>query len=435
MDIMRRRLWSAVVLTALAVCLSGCGAREQQKGTTVEKSRADAIIQNARINNEEQQKAFLEEHAGVVLTERCLYEYDAVDDVIVQMDYEGNELNRFPINEEENCEILLCGSDKRLILSKYVKDDTLTLYSVPVLQTEDGETVRWEQEEKITSCYEEFLGPEVVLYEPFLLYKEDSNTLVRLDMETGERKNFTFPLTDLAVYRLAYIDDYLYLVNKKDNDVDMDSGKNSTVYRINIAEGTAEKLYECEKQDEQPYNLFVNGQFLYMLVDNGHVMDRIECFDMEQKKTVGQLSVREIECLIKEEVMTGSVEECWEFDLDGISIYAGRFYIMASTSWLKEKGVSRETAIPRTALLSCSAKEMTDLKYEQDLTEWFKKQGCDKTVLGLGIAGDEDNYYFQYELYEGEKTNISHLMRYHLDTKQIEEVDEKELIRKLLCCE
>ena len=432
-----RRLWSAVVLTALAVCLSGCGVREQQKDTTEEKSKADAVIQNAGMNSEKQKRAFLEENAGLVMTERCLYEDDAVDDLIIQMDYEGNERNRFPINEEENAEYLVCGSDKRLILSTYVDDDTLTLYNVPVLQTDDGETVRWEQKEKIAPCYGDTIGcaAEVVLCEPYLFYKEDSNKLVRLDMETGDRKNFTFPLTDIELYHFAYADEYLYLFNLKDDDVDMDSGENSAVYRINIAEGTSEKLYECEKPDEDPYNLFVDGQFLYILFDDENARDdRIECFDPEQKKTVGQLSVREIERLIKEEVMSGSVEECWEFALDGISIYAGRFYIMARTSWLKEKG-GNEVPIPKTVLLSCSAKDMTDLKYEQDLAKWFQKQACDKTVLGLGMDGDEDNYYFLYDSYESEKPNITHLMRYHLNTKQIEEVDEKEPIWKLLCGE
>lgn len=428
---MKRRLRSVVLLTSLAVCLSGCGGRGLQKDTTGEKSKADTVIQNAGINNEEKRKAFLEENADVVLTDRCLYIDDSVDDVIIQMDYEGNELDRFPRNEEENAEVLLCGSDKRLILSKYASDDTETLYSVPVLQTDDGETVRWEQEEKIAPCYPCYHDDaEAVLCEPYLFYEEDCNTLVRLNMETGERKNFTFPLAELDLFDC--MDGYLYLFNERDDDVDLDSEENSAVYRINVAEGTSEKLYECGKQGEYPHDLFVDGQFLYILFYNGYVADRIECFDLKQKKTVGQLPGGEIERLIKEEVMSGSVEECWEFALDGLSVYGGRFYIMARTSWLTEKGGDGEAAIPGTVLLSCADKDMTDLKYEQDLAEWFQKRDCDETASGLGMDGEEDSYYFLYESYEREKPNITHLMRYHLDTKQIEEVDEKELLRKVL---
>lgn len=426
---MKRRLRSVVLLISLAVCLSGCGGRGLQKDTTGEKSKADTVIQNAGINNEEKRKAFLEENANVVLTDRCLYIDASSDDVIIQMDYEGNELNRFPINEEENAEVLVCGSDKRLILGKNAEDEddeTMTLCSVPVLQTDDGETVRWEQEEEVGPCKDEV----AVLCEPYLFYQEARNTLVRLNMETGERKNFTFPLAELDLF--ACMDGYMYLFNGRDVDVDMDSGENSALYRINVAEGTSEKLYEREKQGEYPHDLFVDGQFLYILFGDEYVVDRIECFDLEQKKTAGQLSVGEIERLIKEEVMSGSVEECWEFSLDGLSVYKGRLYIMARTSWLTEKGGDGEAAIPRTVLLSCAHKDMTDLKYEQDLAEWFQKQGCDKTVSGLGMDGDEDSYYFLYDSYESEKPVIIHLMRYHLDTKQVEEVDEKELLHKVL---
>lgn len=436
---MRRKIWITVMMTALVLGLAGCGAREQQKDTAEKKNKADAVIQDAGTTSEEQQKVFLKAHTDAVLTKHCLYtDYNDDDckDVIVQMDYEGNELKRFPINEEEIDEELLCGSDKRLILSRNADvdedDETRVLYSVPIVQTEDGETVQWEQEEKITSYYDEFLKfPNAVLCDPYLLYKEDRNTLVRLDMETGERKNFTFPLTDLRLYHFGYIDDDLYLVTK--NDDDMDSGKNSAVYRLNIAEGTSEKLYECEKQDEYPYDLFVDGQFIYMLftetLRSGVLEDWIECFDLEQQKTVGQLSFEEIKRLIQDEVMAGSVEEVWEFALDGLSLYGGRLYIMARTSWLTEKGGDGEAAIPRTVLLSCSAKDMTDLKYEQDLAEWFQEQGCDKFVSGIGTGGYKDIYYFIYE----DENHITHMMRYYLDTKQIEEVDKKELIRQVYC--
>lgn len=440
---MRGKLRIVVVVTALVLGLAGCGAREQQKDTAEGQSKADAVIQNVELSSEEGKKAFLKAHTESVLTEHCLYtEYDDDgNDVIIQMDYEGNEQNRFPINEEENCETLVCGSDKRLILSKYVGDEEdieiTDLYSVPVVQTEEGETVQWEQEEKIGSCYDGLLEfSKAVLCEPYLLYiecyKENHNTLVRLDLETGEQKKFTFPLADLDLYYPAYIEDYLYLVNTKDIDFDKGSENNAAVYRIDIAQGSLEKLYESEKQEEDPCILFVDGQFLYQVIENDAVEDRIECFDLKQKKTVGQLSVEEIKRLIREEVMSGSVEECWEFILDGLSVYAGRLYIMPKTSWLTEKGGDGEAAIPETVLLSCSAKDMTDLKYEQDFEEWLQKQDCDKMMLGLGTAGKEDGYYFVYDSYDEvhEQRNY-YLMRYHLDTKQIEEVDKKELIWQL----
>lgn len=67
--------------------------------------------------------------------------------------------------------------------------------------------------------------------------------------------------------------------------------------------------------------------------------DKIECFDLEQKKTLGQLSVREIERFVKQEVWSGSVEEDGDGDIDVRTVH-------------------------RTVLLSCSDKDMADLDNE-----------------------------------------------------------------------
>ena len=92
---MRRKLWITGIMTMLAVCLAGCGVRETQQDMAEEKNKADAVIQNAGMNSEEQQKAILKEdiQRGMILTEHCLYVQDD-DAVIVQMDHEGNERNR-----------------------------------------------------------------------------------------------------------------------------------------------------------------------------------------------------------------------------------------------------------------------------------------------------------------------------------------------------
>lgn len=83
--------------------------------------------------------------------------------------------------------------EKNIIFSKYAEDGFLNLYSVSVLQTDDGETVPWEKAERIGSCYEEeIVGyAQAALCEPYLIYREDAHTLVRLDMETGDRKTYT----------------------------------------------------------------------------------------------------------------------------------------------------------------------------------------------------------------------------------------------------
>lgn len=437
---MRRKWCRVVMIAALAVCLAGCGAREQQKDSA-EKNQVDAVVRNAGMTSEEQQRLRLKAdiEPEVILTEHCLYtvsddEEDLDSAVIVQKDHQGNELKRIPLKGVSESDLLdlLCGSDKHIIFSKYAEDGFLNLYSVPVLQTDDGETVPWEKAERIGSCYEEeIVGyAQAALCEPYLIYREDAHTLVRLDMETGDRKTYAIPLTIIELYNFANIDGYLYLVSARDEDSDSDSAINFCIHRINFNDGTSEKLYESERQ-EYPHSLYIDGKFLYMwftdMSNNGSVPARMECFDLEQKKIAGQLFAREIEDFMREKVMAGSVEECWEhYEGDCFFVYAGRLYMMENTSWLTEKGGDGEVAIPRTVLLSCSANDLTDLKSEQDLAVWFQKQKCDKSAVGLGGYGDV--YYFIYDSYEDQQPPKTHLMRYYLDTKQIEEVDHKELI-------
>lgn len=402
---MRGKLQSAVILAAVALCLAGCGDRSDQ---------AESVITSS-IGISKEQKAVLKAgiEPGAVLTEHCLYNDDGVD--VTQMDHAGNKLNHVVLKDEETFDSLLCGSDKRIIYARNVgfgqENIDKDLYSVPVLQTDTGETVQWDQAEQIASCqYDMVDNAKIYLQEPYLIYGADDHTLVRLDLETGTEETLEFPVERVTGYNFAYMDGCLYLV-------DEDSG---VVYRIHISEWKLETLYDCENPKEQIAAIWVDGQCLYMEIgtdEDGFVSDRLECFDMEQKKTVDQLSVQEVKHYLEKEKIYTDVREDYVF-FEGLSVYAGKVYITVVVWPQSQERMGEEIMV----LLSCTGNDMSNLENEREVTKWCyeRREYIDWSTLD----GYGDLYYFEYADQEVE----SHLMCYHLDTKKLEEVGHNELI-------
>ncbi|MDE6566969.1 MAG: hypothetical protein K2K70_04445 [Lachnospiraceae bacterium] len=421
---MRGKLRIAVVVTALALGLAGCGVKEQQKDTAEDKSKADAVIQHAGNTSEERQMLTLKEdiEPGAVLTEYCLYKEED-DAVIVQSDHAGNELSRVTLEDDDTFDGLLCGSDKRIIYARERADSELLnidrdLYSAPVLQTENGETVRWDQAEKIAT-YRYELGEESNVYylqEPYLIYCADDHTMVRHNLETGDEENMELSPEHMAEFDIASLDGYLYL-----EEDDYDYEEKIGLYRIDIAKWTIEKVIELENQEEEIGQIWIEGPLLYMEIgrdEDGFVLDRLECFDLDQKKTVGQLSTQEIISFLEKEKLCTDVVES-DVDCDGLSVYAGKVYITLSVYGQLEEEVNDGV---RVVLLRCSENDLSNLENEQEMTEWYYEN---KNYSAFSVLdGYGDLYYFDY----ADKDMDGHLMRYHLDTKKMEEVGHDELI-------
>lgn len=409
-----RGLAAGLVMTVLAACLAGCGAkssgedRERLPKKTMEHSvrmdeDAHRDVLKARIEYIER------DGDGVVLTEHCLYE-EAGEGLVVQRDHQGKELSRHRLDSKGDGFALYCGSEKRIIYENGVRN----LYSVPVSQTEGGETVFWEQSEKVAAYQGEFTY--VCLCEPYLIYGEDDNTLVRLDLDTGDRKTMEFPLSNATIKRFSAGEEWLYLT-------DVGSG---IVYRLHPGEWKVEKLYEGRDPGEMIECITVDGSFLFLEFFSEDDYDRIECFDMEQQKTVGKLSAAEVRPLLQAEGLwkdtaiesiirsDGSSVYRDEINFVGLSVYHGRVYFLLD---FREKlGI----------LFSCQENDLSDLQMEEEFMDWMEQADFDQSENSPrgGLGGYGDLYYVHY--YDSQIKE--HLVRYHLDTKQWEEVGENELI-------
>lgn len=393
-------LAAGLAMTVLAACLAGCGAKGS--GEDQERLPEKTMEHSVRMDEDAQRdvlKARIEyierDGDGVVLTEHCLYE-EAKEGLVVQRNHQGKELSRHRLDSKGAGFVLYCGSEKRIIYENGVRD----LYSAPVSQTDDGETVSWEQSEKVAAYQGECTY--VCLCEPYLIYGEDDNTLVRLDLDTGERKTMEFPLSNSTIERFSAGEEWLYLTERE----------SGSVYRIHPKEWNYEKLYECEDPGERIELITVDGSFLFLELFSDY---RIECFDMEQQKTVGKLSVAEVKQFLQAEELWKDTEKKKLISFDGVSVYHGRVYFILDF-WEKEAVV----------FLSCQEKDLSDLQMEKEFMDWTEQADFDQSENSVrsGLGGYGDLYYVHY--YDSQIKE--HLVRYHLDTKQWEEVGENELI-------
>lgn len=422
---MRRKWCSVVMIAALAVCLAGCGAREQQRDSAEEKNQVDAVVRNAGMTSEEQQRLELKAdiEPGVVLTEHCLYYFD--DENIIQTDHAGNELSRVPLEDDETFAGLLCGSGQRIVYAReYTSDydvEQIDLYQVPVLQTDDGESVNWDQKQKLVSCrYDPVLYPDVFLQEPYLVYRLDDYTIVRHHLETGDEEKMDLSMDQLAVENNADFDGCLYFRGIPTEDKWEDMG---ALYRLDIANWKLEKLYEMEDREEYISHIWIEGSFAYMNIskdEDGYVFSRLECFDLEQKKRVGQLSAQDIFGFLEQEKICTWAQDA-EIDCSGLSVYAGKAYLTVSGyDYDVESGKEKS----RDILLCCTEKNLSNLENEREMTDWYdthsKDEGHCNTLDGYG-----EFYYF--EVIDEEEDEFQR-MCYHLDTKQMEELGHNELI-------
>ncbi len=397
-----RRLAAGLAMTVLAACLAGCGAKGS--GEDRERLPKKTMEHSVRMDEDAQRdvlKARIEyierDGFGVVLTEHCLYE-EAEEGLVVQRDHQGKELSRHRLDSKGSGFTLYCGSEKRII---YVNGGDL--YSVPVSQTDVGETVFWEQSEKVVTYQGE--STDVCLCEPYLIYSENDNTLVRLDLDTGDRKMMEFSLLNSTIERFSAGEEWLYLTE----------WKSGIVYRIHPREWEFEKLYECSDPGEGIELITVDGSFLILELFSDH---KIECFDMEQQKTVGKLSVAEVKQFLQAEGMWKEREKKKLISFNGVSVYHGRVYFILDfgETWKKEEVV----------FLSCQEKDLSDLQIEKEFMDWTEQADFDQSENSIrsGLGGYGDLYYVHY--YDSQIKE--HLVRYHLDTKQWEEVGENELI-------
>lgn len=394
-------LAAVLAVTVLALCLSGCGAegsgedQERLPKKTVE--RPDRMDEDAQRDVLKARIEYVERDGdGVVLTEHCLYE-EAGEGLVVQRDHQGKELSRYRLDSRGDGFSLYCGSEKRIIYENGVRD----LYSVPVSQTDDGETVLWDQSEQVASYQGGYTY--VYLCEPYLIYGEDGNTLVRLDLDTGDRETMEFPLDQSTIERFSAREEWLYLTDVR-----------GIVYRIHPKEWKLEKLYECKDPEGFAGLSAVDGSLLFLEFLSGNDYARIECFDIGQQKTAGKLSEAEVKPFLQAGGLWKDTEKMKPFRFDGISVYHGRVYFLLDF-WENEKGV----------MLSCQESDLSDLQMEKGFADWMGQADLDQPELCMGgLGGYGDLYYFHYY----DSRIKQHLVRYHLDTGHWEEVGENELI-------
>lgn len=225
-------------------------------------------------------------------------------------------------------------------------------------------------------------------------------------------------LEHMAEFDIASLDGCLYLKDIRD---DYDYEGEIGLYRIDIAKWTLEKLIELENREEEIGWIWIEGSHLYMEIgrdEDGFVLDRLECFDLEQKKTVGQLSIQEIiSFLEKEKLCTEAVES--EVNCSGLSVYAGKVYITLSVYGQLDEEMNDGA---RVVLLRCTDNDLSNLENVPEMTEWYYENRNNSQFSVLDGYGDL--YYFDY----ADKDMKAYLMRYHLDTKKMEEVGHDELI-------
>lgn len=444
---MRRKWLAGILFAVLMLCLSGCGVNEKTDKKTEKKIRQKSV------NEEEFLRAYMQ--PGGVLTSNCIYVRDETGEYIVQWSHEGKELSReeFECDEYDMGYGLEAGSDRRLILSQYQNKkgvgEQQVLYNVPIRQTDNGETVQWNQKEEVAVAE---ITERVVLCEPYLIYMEcieEKYTLIRLDLETKEKKKLDFlGLEDVDFYPAAVADGLLYLFDRE-----AVTGRGGIVYRIHIDDWTSEKVYEGTGSMEEIYGLSIDGDYLWMSIDTYEDGDgdgvsiysycRIECYDMKQKKTVAVLSGKELMQVLEKENVWGSNMTCMDIDAVDVYAYAGRLLVTVEIEIAIKNTDGSRIMETKQIMLSCPQEDIKKLTYEREVIEWCcnhtyqNKFEHEDTQNNAGVeyesnifAGFGDNVYLAYTDKDDKKV---HLIRYNVETKKRVEVQEKELVWQAFC--
>lgn len=438
-----KRIVLIAAMAALALSLCACGTKEKKKIGKKDAGKTEAE------QKEQRRREFFKRNMDGVLTEKCIYE-ETEEGEILQKDLQGKELDRHKVPWEEVDWTLEAGSDKRLLYSSDEgRDDGKTvLYHCPIKQTESGEAVLWEQEKKLALVEWGNDGTVLWLEEPYLIY-HDGKTLVRLDLETEEKRTLDFHENIISSENtLSYSGEkgvvFFHADGLEDDygeEEDRDEGDHDSLYRIDIGKWEAEKILSNQNGRYDIVLDKVSKETLlleYWMEEK--YFESVAQFDMVQKKVLGEIPKKRIEKFLDQKKIYGLKDnrDLWVFQAYE---YGGRIYLVCSLQYDTVK--SSDSAVPydlREVLLSCPKEDLSALSYEKDISEWWyenteKEEAEDEYYdafihhLGGFVAIFENELYVSYR---DPEDHGEHLMMYDLDTKKMQEVGEKELAYQAL---
>lgn len=462
------RIVMGAALAAMALCLSACGAEGPRNEKAVSKSvgekgksKDDGAGKKDRRREEFFRKFRIADdmvYGSCVVTKNCIYEepddsmYDEGEE-IVQKTRQGKELSRHKL-EILDSEDLVEGSEKRLLIATdevEVKNDEESngfyIYQVPIRQTGTKETPLWEKKERVA----EFDGESenIYLHEPYLIYC-DGNKVVRMDLESGEKKT-------LEIEKNVYDLDSLAVMSEEGNlflnAVNYDNHALDGIYRIDLEGWQAEKIYSDQDTADTYYLTSVEDGMLYLLYLDSNIGDsrKLVCYD-SRKKEAYSLAAAEIEKFLDQEQLYGGkeYENHRELKIAGIYPYADRVYVDChlllgdAEDGEGSGGGGTDKAVPLSEpdnqiqrLVSFPKGEPSRLRYEKEMMDsWHDHvaglQGDDgeKVMYSDGIfAAFENELYFSCK---GEKKGRAHISVYDLESGEMRELGEGELAYQVL---
>lgn len=439
-------LFAAAAVLVLNLC--ACGAKD-------EKDVKKEAGKKAEEQKAERRREFLKHSFAGALTEKCMYEATEEGEIL-QKDLQGKELDRHKVPLERGWRVIVEAATRNwLLYSIDILDDggRDILYRCPIKQTKAGETVLWEQAEKLARVRwaTDGSGSCLWLQEPYLVY-HNFDQLVRLNLETGEKKTLDFQeeiWCEPSIIGNAE-EGYLYLHAdglKEGPREDRDEGEHDSLYRIDIEQWKAEKVYSNEDGNYRFACHTMSGKNVLLTigaadyVDQYHYFERMEYYDTAQKKALGTLSRKEIGKFLDQKKLFGVKQDSRDLWITMAFGHRGRIYFACRMCYDAEE--ERDRTKPddvRDVLLSCPEGDLSALSYEEDISEWWygntekqmaENESSNAHVIHLGgfVAAFENELYVSYR---DPKKHGEHLMLYDLDTGKMREVGRKELAYQVM---
>lgn len=440
-----RKIILAAVMVAVTACLGACGAKDDRKETGKE------VANSAERQKEDRRREFLNRNTDCVITEKSIYESTDAGEIL-QKDHRGKAVDRYKVEMKKDRDMVLAAaSEKRLLYAVDEEDDDalLTLYHCPVEQTKSGEKVLWNQGKELARVeFDISWVPILQLEEPYLVYY-DGKALVRLNLDTEEKKTFDFEDDGNMESSLMAGSEkgclYFHADNLPESEIDREEGANDSLYRIDVEEWRKEKIYSNQDSGyDVTWEAPMKDDMIFPVYWTGYPdFEKIECYDVGQKKILGRISGGDLEKFLEEKNLYGEKYKAGHnLFVDFTFEYGDRLYIVCDYD-KESRTNSTEPYVRREILLSCPKENMSNLSYEEDVSEWWygnaeEEKVCDEFNDGRGAATHhmggfiiafENELYFSYR---NKKDHSERLMLYDLETGKMQEVREKELAYQAL---
>lgn len=349
---------------------------------------------------------------------------------ILQKDRQGKLLSHHPISIKDSEFIyLLCVSERHLCYALRDEDDNAIIHVVPIEQKGGKEQILWDEDMEVAQTDARSVEQAVYIVEPYLFYVQ-KGCLMRYDFNSGKTEQILKSKNDIIIssrYKDMVDKEGVLYVNEDTGAGDLeDEVDRNSIYRIAIESGEAEKIYTSEKEWHASL-VAVDGNLLYMLQENLEydVDTYIECYDCGKQQTKSVLQLSELQKFLEKEKLLSSEYVLGDIQLMDIYVSEGCFYLELCLfyDYTKESLEGDYECVDGSLVVSCPQENLTDLSNETVLNEWLLQHTKEDWLdIDLAMCGDEFVFYY---MRRGDKDKDS-IMRYHLQDKRLQEVEETE---------